>query len=89
MSQESDYAGKAGLWRHLFHCLCLLYLLQAVPAYPWGDTPEALLDMTGQITSYQHGSRHQWLNGMVQPGQLNLEPEYPKLEILDLDLRNL
>lgn len=50
MFQESDYAGKAGLWRHLFHCLCLLYLLQAVPAYPWGDTLEALLDMTGQIT---------------------------------------
>lgn len=39
--------------------------------------------------SYQCGSRHQWFNGMVQPGQLNLEPEYPNLEILDLDLRNL
>ena len=89
VSQESDYAGKAGLWRHLFHCLCLLYLFQAAPAYAWGDIPEALLDMTGQITHTNVGPGISGLMGWFNQGQLNLETEYSNLEILDLDLRNL
>lgn len=61
MSQESDYVKKAGLYRHLFHCLCPLYF-KSLLTNPSGDTaesPESALPVI-QVLDVTGGHRCRW-----------------------------
>lgn len=77
ISQESDYVKKAGLCRHLFHCLCPLCLLQVAPLkpfrgcsrIPWAcpsSDPGSRCDRSDQLLP--PWSQRRWRTAMVQPG---------------------